>query len=440
MFRFDVIASDKNARVGKITTPHGEIDTPAFLPVGTQASVKALSPEDLKSIGCQIILGSTYHLYLRPGVDVIQKLGGIHKFMHWDGPVFTDSGGFQVFSLGFGIEHEVGKMIPLYGDKMVLGDVLDSNTKDIVPKTKFVKIDEDGPTFQSHIDGTTHFFPPEKSVECQVKIGADLIVALDELTSPLHDYDYTKISMGRTHRWAIRSLTEFKRIKNYDLRFKNSSMIVNRKSYILNQQMYGVIQGGPFEDLRIESTKVINKLDFFGNAIGGALVDRKTMVKILDWIYPSLDPAKPRHLLGIGTVQDIFLGVERGMDQFDAVVPTRLGRMGHVLYRLKAKSSKLKARESNVENCYNSERFAYDINKTVFSEDLSPLDPCCSCYTCQNYSRAYIHHLFRARELLAYRLASLHNVHFMMELMEEIRLAIKEKRFAKLKDNWLQYK
>lgn len=421
MFKFEIIASDKQARVGRLTTPHGAVDTPAFLPVGTQAAVKALSPEDLQSVDAQIILGSTYHLCLRPGVEVIEKLGGIHKFMHWDGPVLTDSGGFQVFSLGFGIEHEVGKFVPLFGDKLVMGEVLDTDERAVVPKTKFVKVDDDGPTFQSHIDGTTHFFPPEKSVESQVKIGADFIVALDELTSPLHDYEYTKISMERTHRWAQRSLKEFKRLKSP------------------KQRMFGVIQGGPFEDLRKESAKVIDGLDFFGNAIGGALVDRQTMVKILDWIYPRLDPQKPRHLLGIGTVPDIFLAVERGVDQFDAVVPTRLGRMGHILSHISNIShASHTSNTSNVLKVYNRERFAYDITKVIFRNDPDPLDPECDCYTCQNYSRAYIHHLFRARELLAYRLASIHNVSFMMRLMEEIRGAIVEKRFDKLKQDWVQ--
>lgn len=418
--KFTVVTSDKNARVGKLVCPHGVVDTPAFLPVGTQAAVKALTPEDLKDIGCQIVLGSTYHLYLRPGADTIAKLGGIHKFMNWDGPVFTDSGGFQVFSLGFGIEHEVGKMVPLFGGEVVLGEVLDSDTKTIAPKTSFVKIDEDGPTFRSHLDGTKHFFPPEASIEAQVKIGADFIVALDELTSPLHGYDYTKVAIERTHRWEVRSFKKLRELKS------------------LKQALFGVIQGGPFKDLRIESAKFVSKNDFFGVAIGGALVNREKMVEILDWINPHLNSAKPRHLFGIGTVPDIFLGVERGIDMFDAVVPTRLARMGHILTRIKNYELRIK-NGKNVIKTYNQARYAFDITKVVFAQDPYPIDPDCDCYACQNFSRAYIHHLFRSRELLAYRLASIHNVRFMMKLMAEIRGAIQNKKLAKLKADWLKF-
>lgn len=392
MAKFEIVASDEKARAGKLVCPHGMVDTPAFLPVGTQAAVKTLSPHDLRGIGCQIVLGSTYHLYLRPGAETIAKLGGIHKFMNWDGPVFTDSGGFQVFSLGIGIEHGVGKMTPLFG-----GEVLDFEAKALSSKVSFVKIDEDGPTFKSHLDGTKHFFPPEKSIEAQIKIGADFIVALDELTSPLHGYDYTKVAMERTHRWEMRSLKKLEELRSP------------------KQALFGVVQGGPFKDLRVKSAKFVSKNDFFGIAVGGALVNREKMVEILDWMNPHLDSAKPRHLLGIGTVPDIFLGVERGIDMFDAVVPTRLARMGHILTKQK-----------------------YDINRAEFSLDTKPLEVGCDCYACQNFTRAYIHHLFRARELLAYRLASIHNVRFMMKLMEEIREAILSKRFAKLKADWVR--
>lgn len=402
MISFKVTSQDKKARTGLLTTTHGTVETPAFLPVGTQAAVKALTPDDLKALDCQIILGSTYHLYLRPGVEVISQMGGIHKFMNWTGPVFTDSGGFQVFSLGFGIEHGVGKMLPIFGGNMVVGEMLEAEVKAIGFKTKLAKIEEEGPTFQSHIDGLAHFFPPEKSIESQVKIGADFIVVLDELTSPLHKYDYTKIAMERTHRWETRSLNHFEKIKD-----KN-----------IEQALFGVIQGGPFKDLRIESSNFVNKENFFGVAIGGALVNRETMIEILDWIYPTFDPGKPRHLFGIGTVTEIFLGVERGMDMFDAVVPTRFARIGHILDK-------------------NSEKFYYDINKAEHATNRSPLTANCSCYTCQNFTRGYIHHLFRAHELLAYRLASIHNVKFTLDLMKEIREAINQKRFAKLKKEWL---
>ncbi len=437
MFKFEITASDKKARCGWLVTPHGIIETPAFLPVGTQASVKALSSQDLEATGCQICLASTYHLYLRPGADTIRKLGGIHKFMHWDRPVFTDSGGFQVFSLGFGVGHGVGKIIPfyLYG-QLQEERPLKARAGKLV-KASFVKIDEEGPTFQSHLDGTVHFFPPERSMEAQVKIGADFVVALDELTSPLHDYNYTKMAMERTHRWEMRSLDYFRKNQIKD----PGSGIQDRKKGVggRKQEIFGVVQGGPFEDLRVESARFVNKSDFFGVAVGGALVNRKKMTEILDWIYPNLDSGKPRHLLGIGTIPEIFLGVERGMDMFDAVVPTRLGRMGHILCKIRNKREKRRKSdkfEDNILGVYNKDRFAFDITKAVFGEDDSPIDPKCPCFACRNYSRAYIHHLFRSRELLAYRLATIHNVEFMMKLMAEIQQAIREGKLEKLRESW----
>lgn len=377
MYKFEVSASDKKARVGKLTTPHGSVETPVFLPVGTQATVKSLTPDDLKALDVGMILANTYHLYLRPGADTVKKLGGLHKFMNWDRPVLTDSGGFQVFSLGFGIEHEVGKMTPLFAGEVTYLQ----KTSSLEARTKLCKIEEEGPTFQSHLDGSVHFFPPEKSVEVQEKLGSDLIVALDECTSPLHDYDYTKISMERSHRWEMRSLKAAKR-----------------------KNMFGVIQGGPFEDLRIESAKFVSKNDFFGVGIGGALVSKPQMHEILDWIHPHLDPSKPRHLLGIGAVDDIFEAVERGVDIFDCVAPTRLARTGLLLPDI-------------------------DINKTIYREDKMEILP--------GFTRAYLHHLFRSRELLAYRLATIYNLRFMIRLMAEIREAIAQKQFAKLKADWL---
>lgn len=414
MPRFDIKATDKKSRVGKLISEHGEVSTPVFLPVGTQATVKALSSEDLVDLDCEMILANTYHLYLRPGTEVIEKFGGVHQFMNWKRPILTDSGGFQVFSLGFGIEHQVGKLFKTGTDDMVLGEEVVVDPKELVVRTKFCKIEEDGPTFQSHIDGTVHFFPPEKSVEVQRKLGADFIVALDECTSPLHNYDYTKTSMERSHRWEARSLATGG-----------------------ERNMFGVVQGGPFEDLRIKSAKFVSDNDFFGVGIGGALISREKMLSILDWINPFMDPAKPRHLLGIGTVRDIFLGVERGVDMFDCVHPTRIARMGQLLFRINAEN-KANTTNVNILKVYNQERFTFDINKPIFKDDMSPVDPDCECYTCRNYSRAYLHHLFRSHELLAYRLSTIHNVRFMMNLMAEICLAISEKRFEKLMTEWLQ--
>lgn len=391
MVKFSVLASDKRARVGKLKTAHGEVETPVFLPVGTQATVKALTPEDLKATGCEMVLANTYHLYLRPGAQAVKKLGGLHKFMHWKRPILTDSGGFQVFSLGFGIEHEVGKIFRAGEEDLVVGEY--SSGRAVVARTKLCKVEEEGPTFVSHLDGSVHFFPPEKSVEVQEKLGSDFIVALDECTSPLHDYDYTKVSMDRSHRWEKRSLEAAS-----------------------DENMFGVVQGGPFEDLRISSAKFVSQNNFFGLGIGGALISRSKMVEILDWIYPHLAVEKPRHLLGIGTVPDIFLAVARGVDMFDCVVPTRLARMGKVF----------------------SGKGTLDLFKATFKLDKSPLEKGCDCEACQNYTRAYLHHLFRSRELLAYRLASIHNVSFMMRLMRDIREAIASRRFAKLAASWLK--
>lgn len=415
MFSFKINYQSKTtkARVGLLTTPHGVINTPAFFPVGTQATIKSLSPEELMQTGTEGILANTYHLYLRPGEKVFKNLGGLHKLMNWSKPIMTDSAGFQVFSLGFGIEHDVGKMVNLYGDDLIAGQIMESKSQEMVVRTKLCKIEEDGPTFISHLDGSVHFFPPEKSIAVQNALGADLMVALDECTSPLHNYDYTKASMERTHRWAVRSLQAL----------GNNS----------KQKMYGVIQGGPFTDLRKASAKFIGNLDFFGMGIGGALVSKKTMCEILEWIHPILPTEKPRHLFGIGSIDDIFRAVERGVDTFDCVTPTRLGRMGHLL----TKGHRLNTKQQYA--AYKQDKFRLDITKAIFLTDKNSVDPGCHCYTCQNYSRGYLCHLFRAKELLAYRLATIHNVFFMQQLMNDIREAVKEERLAKLKKDWLNY-
>ena len=407
MFSFKILHNDKRskARVGIVQTPHGSFSTPAFLPVGTQAAVKGLSPEEVLKTGTEIVLSNTYHLYLRPGANTIKKLGGIHKFMNWSGPILTDSAGFQVFSLGFGIEHEVGKMVSLYGDKLILGE----EEKALVVRTKLCKIEEEGPTFVSHLDGSVHFFPPEKSIETQINLGADIIVALDECTSPLHNYDYTKAAMERTHRWEKRSLDYFTRSHRL------------RGGAAISDAGFGGFEGGPFEDLRIESTKFVAKNQFFGIGIGGALVNKQKMREILEWIHPYLPDDRPRHLFGIGTIDDIFEAVQRGVDMFDCVSPTRLGRMGHVFLK-----------EAKVGN-----KFRFDITKSLYLNDSKPIDSKCGCYSCLNFSRAYISHLFRTHELLAYRLASIHNIFFMQKLMSEIREAIQNDQFLKLKQNWL---
>ncbi|MBI3577444.1 tRNA guanosine(34) transglycosylase Tgt [Candidatus Gottesmanbacteria bacterium] len=425
MASFRVTHTDKKikARTGIIKTAHGDIHTPAFFPVGTQATVKALSPDEVAATGTEGILVNTYHMYLRPGHAIVEKFGGLHSFMGWDRPIMTDSGGFQVFSLGFGIEHEVGKIVPLYGEDLVAGDVLESSSKNLIVRTKLCKIEEKGPTFVSHIDGSAHFFPPEKSIDVQMALGADLIVALDECTSPLHDYDYTRAAMERTHRWELRCL---RHLQTSDVRrrmsdAKSSRFLRYPKSDIRGPALYGVIQGGPFQDLRIASAKFVSDGDFFGVGIGGALVSKKKMAEILDWIHPHLDPTKPRHLFGIGTIDDIFAAVAQGVDTFDCVTPTRLGRMGYVLTNVK----------------YQMSNFKLNITKSIFLTNQNPIDPTCNCYTCQHFSIGYLCHLFRSRELLAYRLATIHNLAFMAKLMKEIQVAIGENRLRELKGEWL---
>ena len=390
-FSFKIVKKDSKtgARAGILRTSHGEIKTPAFVTVGTQATVKALSPEELKGLGAQIVLANTYHLYLRPGEEVIEKMGGLGKFMNWDGPTMTDSGGFQVFSLGFGIEHGVGKIASIFPSE-------EFADKPKEARPKLAKIDEDGTTFTSHIDGSTCRLTPEKSIEIQQKLGADIILAFDECTSPLHDYEYTKNALARTHRWAERSL----------------KAKTNPK-----QALFGIVQGGEYEDLRKESAKFISSLDFDGFAIGGSLgKSKEDMHRVLEWTNEILPEEKPRHLLGIGRPEDIFEGVERGVDMFDCVMPTRVARNGTLLV--------------------GKERL--NITNAEFAADPNPPDKSCRCYTCSNYSRAYLNHLFKAKEILGHRLASIHNLYFIVNLVKQIRQSITEDRFLEFKKEFLR--
>lgn len=402
MFKFEVIAKDKKsaARVGRITTAHGVIDTPAFVPVGTQATVKSLTPQDLKEIGVQIFFGNIYHLHLRPGEDIIEDFGGLGKFMSWDGPTMTDSGGFQVFSLG----REKSRKRDTKDAKNERGD------DEIKPQS--IKITDDGVVFRSHLDGSLHEFTPEKSIKIQQKLGADIILAFDECAPYPSTYEYTKQAMERTHKWAQRSLAEFK--------VQSAKFKVN--AY---QALYGIIQGGVYKNLREESAKFISSLPFDGIAIGGVAVgeSKKEMLDVLDWVTPFLPEEKPRHLLGVGEVDDIFEIIERGIDMFDCVIPTRLGRTGFIL---------VSPPDGNLKN-----RFRIDITKSEFAKDKRPLSGGCTCYVCQNFTRGYTNHLFRSRELLAYRLASYHNLYFINSLVAKIRSAILENTFGKLKKRWV---
>jgi len=395
MFSFKFLAKDKAARAGEIITPHGSIQTPSFIPVGTLATVKGISVDDLRRIGSQVIIANTYHLHLQPGEDLIEKMGGLHQFMAWDGPLITDSGGFQIFSLGAAKEHGVGKIASIFPDEKNHGGHIRSK------KGKpLVNVDEDGVEFISYRNGTRHRFTPERVIEIERKLGADMILVLDECTSPFHDYEYTLKAMERTHRWAIRALKEFKR------------------SSFKSQALFGIVQGGAYQDLRKRSAKFISGQDFDGYAIGGSLgKSTEEMHQVLEWTIPSLPQDKPRHLLGIGEIEDIFEVVKRGVDLFDCVLPTRLARTGTLFTK-------------------GAERFRMHIRNAQYTNDPRPIEKGCDCYTCCNFSRAYLRHLFMAKELLAIQLASIHNLYFLESLMRRIRTAIKEKRLAELKKEW----
>ncbi len=387
-------ASDSRARAGVLHTPHGPIETPFFCVVGTAGSVKGLTPAELRELGAGVLLANTYHLLLRPGPDIVRELGGLHRFMAWDGPLVTDSGGFQVFSLGFGLEHGVGKQIGMFpGPSAELSDVR-RRSRNQAPR--LVRVDEDGATFTSHIDGSTQRLTPESSISIQEALGADITLAFDEPTSPLHEADYTRQAMERTHRWARRCIDARQRT---DL------------------ALYGIVQGGAFEDLRTASAEFIGTLPFDGVAIGGSLGKSKAdMHAVIDWSTPHLPPAWPRHLLGIGEPEDLFACIDRGIDQFDCVAPARLGRHG----QLYTPDGRL------------------HMTSPEHKEDPRPIQADCGCYTCRTgFSRGYLRHLFAAHELLAYTLSSLHNLYFIQHLMQQIRKAIQADRLADLRDAFL---
>lgn len=351
------------ARRGRLHTPHGIIETPIFMPVGTQATVKAMTPEELKEIGAQIILSNTYHLHMRPGEKLIEKAGGLHKFMNWDRPILTDSGGFQVFSL--------------------------SDLRDIK---------EEGVTFKSHIDGSKHFISPEKAIEIENALGADIIMAFDECPPYPADYDYTKKSLYMTIRWAERCKAAHRNTEK--------------------QALFGIIQGGMYKDLREEAVREMVKLDFPGYSIGGLSIGepKPIMYEVLDWTTHLMPENKPRYLMGVGSPDALIEGVIRGIDMFDCVLPTRIARNGTVF------TSRGKVVVRNAE----------------YAEDFRPLDEECDCYACRNYSRAYIRHLFKAKEILAARLATIHNLRFLLKLMENIRQAIMEDSLLEFKKEFFE--
>ncbi len=406
-FKIEKQLDRKLGRAGVLTTPHGKINTPAFVVVGTKATVKALSPEQVESLGAEVVLGNTYHLYLQPGEKIMKEAGGIGKFMNWKGPTMTDSGGFQVFSLGaaYGLKlSKFGKSGRSDSSKSDLGKKVSKITSvedlhDDAPKkdtANLAKIDEDGVTFKSHKDGSMHRFTPERSIEIQHHIGADMIFAFDECTSPEASYEYQKEAMDRTHRWAERSLSAHKKLESD------------------KRALFGIVQGGRFEDLRRESARTISKMDFDGFGIGGSF-EKKDIDAAVEWVNGILPPEKPRHLLGIGEPIDLFAAVEYGCDLFDCVAPTRIARNGS-LFTAHGKINILNAR---------------------FVKDFGPIDEGCKCYTCTNFTRAYLSHLFRENEILGLTLASIHNLFFIVNLVKKMRQAIFDDTFFELKKGFL---
>ena len=388
------------ARTGLLTTAHGSVRTPAFVGVATRATIKALEPQALVDIGLQIVIANTYHLHLQPGEDIVASLGGLHGFSGWDRPTMTDSGGFQVFSLGASKEHGVGKVASIFP-----GTKAPSKPK-IRPSKPLVKLTEEGVDFRSILDGSPHTFTPESVITIERKLGADIIVPLDECTSPLHDHAYTKNSMERTHRWAQRGLAAFQLLKG-DPTFPNP-----------DQVLYGIVQGGAYQDLRLESARFIGDMAFDGFAIGGSLGRSKTdMWNVLDWSIPLLRDEAPRHLLGIGEIEDLFTCVARGIDTFDCAAPTRLARNGSVFLK-------------------GEPRHRINLRNTRFKADASPIDPTCDCFTCRTHSRAYLRHLCRAGEFSFYRLATLHNLRFLVRLMATIRESVEQGTLTALAREW----
>ncbi len=365
MFRYELIKEDKHtgARLGKIHTNHGAINTPIFMPVGTQATVKSMTSEDLKEMDANIILGNTYHLYLRPGQEIMEKAGGLHKFMNWDRPILTDSGGFQVFSLN-----------------------------------DLRKITEEGVEFCSHLDGSRHFMSPEKSIDMQNTIGADIIMCFDECAPADADYEYTKKSMEMTTRWAKRCKDAHKRPDD--------------------QALFGIVQGGMYEDLRAESVRGLTEIDFPGYSIGGLSVgeSKDTMYRILDATVPLLPKDKPRYLMGVGSVDALLEGVIRGVDMFDCVLQTRIARNGTAM----------------------TSQGKVVVRNATYKEDFTPLDPECDCFVCRNYTRAYLRHLVKCNEILGARLLTYHNLYFTLKLMEKVRNAIMEDSLLAFKESFFQ--
>jgi queuine tRNA-ribosyltransferase len=400
-FEIEARASGTNARAGRLTTPHGVIETPAFVPVGTKADVKGLFPRDLKEVGAQVVLANTYHLYLTPSEKIVETAGGLGKFMGWDNPTMTDSGGFQVFSLGAAFGRTISKFTK--------GETPEGESEHNAPAVydetvasqhgQLAVIDDEGVTFTSHHDGTLHRFTPERSVEIQHALGADMFFAFDECTSPTEPYEYQREAMERTHKWAERSLKAHR--QNLD---------ANKK-----QGIFGIVQGGRHEDLRKESAKEIASLGFDGIGIGGSF-SKEDMKGALQAAVSELPEELPRHFLGIGEPGDLLLGIENGMDLFDCVAPTRIGRHGSIY----------------------TKRGIIHLTGERFRNDFGPLDPECIISGTEPFTRAYVAHLIRSKEMLGSVICSLHNEGFILKLVDGAREAIRAGRFKEYKEDFIR--
>lgn len=384
--QFEILKKKGSARAGILHTPHGDIETPCFVAVGTKATVKSLTPEMVKDAGTQVMLSNTYHLYLQPGDDIVRDAGGLHTFTGWSGPMMTDSGGFQVFSLGAAFGKQITKVAK--ADEITESSAPAIYDQDIATQHgQLAIVDEEGVSFTSHIDGSFHRFTPERSIEIQHNLGADLIVAFDECTSATAPLEYQKEALERTHRWAERSWKAHQR----------------NTTASMKQALFGVVQGGRHEDLRRLSAKTIANMPFDGFCIGGSYV-KEDLDTAVGWVCEELPEAFPRHLLGIGEPEDLISGIAKGIDMFDCVVPTRLGRNGTLYTR---------GGKINIQNA-------------KFTRDFTPIDDECDCYVCTHYTKAYLAHLFRGGEMLGSTLGSAHNLHFLVQLVRRERQKILE--------------
>ena len=417
IFKIEKKINGSLGRAGVLKTAHGEIHTPAFVPVGTKATVKTLTPEQILDLGAEVILANTYHLYLQPGDELVAKAGGLHNFMNWHGPMVTDSGGFQVFSLGAAYGKELSKVTKITDPSLMIPERFDDSNA-----PRLAKIGQDGVSFKSHLDGSIHYITPEKSIQIQHNLGADIIFAFDECTSPAEDLRYQEEALERTHRWAERSLEEHKKLENQ--KQQNLAALPSLRglrhgqdfpvSDSLPQALFGIVQGGRDEGLRKKSAEFLKNLDFDGYGIGGSFA-KEDMETAVRWVNEILPEEKPRHLLGIGEPEDLFMGIENGVDMFDCVAPTRNARNGS-LYTHTGKINIMNAR---------------------FKDDFTPIEEGCGCYTCRHYTRAYIAHLFHGKEMLAATLATIHNLYFIVNLVKSIRQSILDDRFLDFKKEFL---